>query len=94
MSWPAGYLLIFSATATEIKRVLLRLLARLRVDHDLAYRYPAIVTDVRGLVLIVVEIMISGRWMRWVRGRLIHVNLLCRLAGLREVPAPRGHLYV
>jgi hypothetical protein len=31
---PAGYLPIFCAAATKIKRVLLRLLARLGVDHD------------------------------------------------------------
>src|SRR5215218_2858549 len=59
------------ALAAEVKRVLLRLLARLRVDHELAYRYPAIVADVRGFDLVVVEIMISGRWMRWVRSRLV-----------------------
>jgi hypothetical protein len=33
---PAAYLLILCAAATKIKRVLLRLLARLGVDHDLA----------------------------------------------------------
>jgi hypothetical protein len=45
------------------------------------------------VVFLVVEIVIlSGR----VRGmRYSHgVNLLVRLAGLREVPAPRGHLYI
>jgi hypothetical protein len=31
------------ATTAEVKRVLLYLLPRLRVGHDVAYRYPAIV---------------------------------------------------
>jgi hypothetical protein len=38
--------------------------------------------------------LLSGSWVRRVRGRLIHVNLLSRLAGLREVRTPRGHFYV
>jgi hypothetical protein len=45
-----------------------------------AYRYPAIVAGVGALVLVVVILILSG-WVRWVRGRLIHVNLLVRLAG-------------
>src|SRR5215217_2546180 len=43
-----------SATATEVERKLLYLLARLGVDHDLAYRYPAIVAGVGAFVLVVV----------------------------------------
>jgi hypothetical protein len=31
-----------------------------------------------------------GGWVRWVRGRLIHVNLPIRLAGLRGVPSTCG----
>jgi len=65
------------ALAAEVKRVLLRLLARLRVDHELAYRYPAVVAGVGALVLVIV--VLSG-WGRGTRGKLIHVNLLVRLA--------------
>jgi hypothetical protein len=38
------------ALAAEVKRVLLYLLTRLRVESDLGYRYPAIVAGVGGLV--------------------------------------------
>ena len=41
------------ATTTEVERVLLRLLARLGVEDELAYRYPAIVAGVGVLVLVV-----------------------------------------
>src|SRR5215218_23781 len=41
-----------SATATEVEREFFYLFARLRVDHELAYRYPAIVAGV-GVVLVV-----------------------------------------
>jgi hypothetical protein len=43
---PAWLATLRVATATEVKRVLLRLLAGLGVNHDLAYRYPAIVAGV------------------------------------------------
>jgi len=39
------------AAAAEVKRELLCLLARLRVDHDLAYRYPAVVAGVGAQAL-------------------------------------------
>src|SRR5215217_6667888 len=48
------------AAATKIECVLLYLLARLRVEGDLAYRYPAIVAGVGALVLVV----ILSRWVR------------------------------
>src|SRR5829696_4281678 len=40
------------AAAAEVERVLLRLLARLRVESDLAERYPAVITDVGGFALV------------------------------------------
>src|SRR5829696_9120262 len=52
------------ATTAEVKRVLLYLLARLRVGHDVAYRYPAIVAGVGALVVVAVILILSG----WVRG--------------------------
>jgi len=55
------------ALAAEVLRELLSLLARLGVDHELAYRYPAVVAYVGVLVLMV--LILSG----WVRG------LRCRL---------------
>jgi len=60
-----------SATAAEVKRVLLRLLARLRVDHDLSKRYPAIVAGVGALVLVVV---VLARWVRVGCARLSGVH--------------------
>src|SRR5215210_4535646 len=48
----AGLSAAVRATTTKVKRELLRLLARLRVDHDLAHSYPAIVADVGALVLV------------------------------------------
>jgi hypothetical protein len=56
------------ARAAEVKRVLLRLLARLGVDRNLAYRYPAVVAGVGALVVVI--LILSG-WVRWVRGRLL-----------------------
>src|SRR5215211_3981797 len=64
------------AAATKIECVLLYLLARLRVEGDLAYRYPAIVAGVGPLVPVVVILS------RWVRG-------CARLCGVHEAP-PRG----
>jgi hypothetical protein len=69
------------AAAAEVQRVLLRLLARLGVDHDLAYCYPAIVADVRTLVLVVVVLVFSG-WVRVGCGRVLHVNT----SGVLAVP--------
>jgi hypothetical protein len=46
------------ALAAEVLCELLCLLARLGVDHDLAYRYPAVVADVGALILVVV--ILSG----------------------------------
>jgi hypothetical protein len=66
------------AAATEVQGELLRLLARLRVGDHLPYRHPAVVAGV-GMVLIV----ILGGWVRVGCARLIHVNLLGRLAGSR-----------
>ena len=44
----------FRALAAQVLRVLLDLLACLGVDHELAYRYPAIVAAMGSLVLVVV----------------------------------------
>jgi len=55
------------ATTTKVERVLLYLLARLGANGNLAYRHPALVADVGALVLVVVEIMVSGGWVRLVR---------------------------
>jgi hypothetical protein len=60
------------ATTAEIKRVLLYLLARLRVESDLAYRYPAIVTGV-GLTRV---ILCLGGWVRVGCARLCGVHSL------------------
>jgi hypothetical protein len=54
-------------------------------DDQMADVDEALVAGVGVLVVVEVEIMISGRWVRWVRGILIHVNLLSRLAGSRGV---------
>jgi len=62
-----------SAAAAEVERVLLRLLTRLGVDHDLAYRYPAIVAGVGAFVLVVVVLTRSG-WVRWWCARLSGVH--------------------
>jgi hypothetical protein len=59
------------ALAAEVKRVLLYLLTRLRVESDLAYRYPAIVAGVGGLVRM---ILLLGRWVRMGCARLSRVH--------------------
>src|SRR5829696_6449332 len=59
------------ATTAEVKRVLLYLLARLRVGHDVVYRYPAIVADVGGLVRL---ILLLDRWVRVGCARLSSVH--------------------
>jgi len=71
-AWAIGTgLSAIRATAAEVKRVLLRLLARLRVDHDLSKRYPAIVAGVGALVLVVV---VLARWVRVGCARLSGVH--------------------
>src|SRR5215208_781998 len=55
------------ALAAEVLCELLCLLARLGVDHDLAYRYPAVVADVGALVVVEVIMFLSG----WVRGSAV-----------------------
>jgi len=52
------------ALAAEVERELLRLLARIGVDHGLAYRHPAIVAGTGTPVLVVV---LLGGWVRRVR---------------------------
>src|SRR5829696_10463785 len=59
------------ATTAEIKRVLLYLLARLRVEGDLAYRHPAIVAGTGALVLVVV---LLSEWVRVGCARLSAVH--------------------
>src|SRR5215217_2182945 len=78
------------ATTAEVKRVLLYLLARLRVGHDIAYRYPAIVADVGGLVRL---ILLLDRWVRVGCARLssVHSSVPTFLwAGSRGVPSTCG----
>jgi hypothetical protein len=85
-----GFGVVLSAirtAAAEVKRVFLCLLARLRVNRNLAYRYPAIVAGTGALVLMVTFL---ARWVRVGCARLIHVNLLVRLAGSRGVASPAG----
>src|SRR5215218_4510289 len=64
----------FGAAATEVERVL----ARLDVDHELPYRYPAIVAGVGCFVRF-------PRWLWFGCGRVIHGGLLSRLSGSREI---------
>jgi hypothetical protein len=89
-----GTLASLPALAAEVKRVLLCLLARFGVDHELAYSYPAIVAGVR-VVLAVVEILISGRWVRGC-ARLSRVHSALRFCGprLREIRPSAGASYV
>jgi hypothetical protein len=72
------------ALAAEVKRELLRLLARLRVEGELAYRYPAIVAGAcpleAGVVSLYGVVVIVSGWVRVGCARL-----LCG----HEVP-PRG----
>jgi len=79
------------ATTAEVQGELLRLLARLRVDHDLAYRHPTVVAGVGALVLV----LAFGGWVRWMRGRLIHVNTSSVLAAPPgSLDPPAGASYV
>src|ERR671913_230035 len=76
------------ALAAEVKRVLLGLLARIRVDHKLAYGYPAVVAGVGSLVLAVV---LLGGWVRVGCARLCGVHRGSSLwAGLRGVASTAG----
>ena len=59
------------AAAAEVKRELLSLLACLGIDHELAYRHPAIVAGVEELVLVVV--ILTG-WVRVGCARLSSVH--------------------
>lgn len=78
--------MVFASTAaTKVEREFFYLFARFRVEGDLPYRHPTVAADVR-----MVLILVLGRWVRWVRGRLIHVNLLSRLAGSRGAATPAG----
>jgi hypothetical protein len=56
------------ATAAEVKLVLLYVLTRLRVERDLAYRYPTLKTRAWTLQASVVRIysvvVIVSRWVR------------------------------
>jgi len=71
-AWPLGAgLSAIRATVAKVERVLLYLLARLGIDHELAYRYPAVVAGVGPLALAVVLLS------RWVRG-------YARLAGVHR----------
>jgi hypothetical protein len=76
------------ATTAEVKRVLLYLLARLRVGHDVAYRYPAIIADVGGLVRL---ILLLGRWVCVGCARLLYGHEDApSWSGLRGAPTPPG----
>jgi len=79
------------ALAAEIERVLLDLFAVV-VDDELGDRYPSRVAGVGALVVVVVILILSG-WVRGTCAKLIHVNLLRRLAGLRGVPTTCGAIY-
>src|SRR5215212_2507550 len=86
------------ALATEVKRVLLRLLARLGVEGDLAYRYPAVVAGVgaleAGVMRLYGVVVILRRWVRGMCAKLIHVNLLSRLAGSRAGASRCGAIFM
>jgi hypothetical protein len=69
----------------------------LAVFVNVADEHPALYAGVgaleAGVMRLYGVVVILARRVRVVR--YSHgVNLLCRLAGLREVPAPRGHLYI
>jgi hypothetical protein len=60
------------------------------VDDALVAGVGTLEASVMRLYGVVVILARRVRVVRYSHG----VNLLCRLAGLREVPAPRGHLYI
>src|SRR5215210_7879491 len=63
-AWSIGAVLLgVCATATQVKRELLRLLARVGIDDRLTYRHPAVVAGV-GTLLLIVSGRFSGRWVR------------------------------
>src|SRR5215204_4146987 len=68
------------ATAAEVKRVLLRLLARLGGDHDLHYSHPAVVAGV-GMVLV-----LAGWVRRCARLCVVHQDLRSCWAAPPEFP--------
>ena len=85
------------AATAEVKRVLLYLLARLWVESDLAYRYPAIVAGVvtleTGVVSLYGVVLLLSGWVRVGCARLssVHSSVPTFLwAGLRGVAAPAG----
>ena len=88
-----------SATATEVERVLLRLLARLGVNGNLAYRHPAIGAGVGALEASVMHlygvVVLLGRWVRGC-ARLCGVHSLTPFlwAGSRGVGDSRGAICV
>ena len=57
------------AEAAEVQGVLLRLVAGLRVDHELRERYPAIVTGVGTIMVVVIVLFSGGRGLRYSHGR-------------------------
>src|SRR5829696_4023285 len=80
------------ATTAEIKRALLYLLARLRVESDLAYLYPAIVTGV-GLTRVILRL---GGWVRVGCARLscVHSVPPFSVGRVPRLSAPAGPLIV
>jgi hypothetical protein len=84
----------FGAPAAEVERELLRLLARVRVEDDLAYADPAIVAGVGVLVLVV---LLFGRWVRGC-ARLSGVHSSASLPfcgpGPGELHLLRDHLFI
>jgi hypothetical protein len=61
----------FASTASaKVERELFYLFARLRVNRNLAYRYPAIVAGVGASFAVLVVVILS----EWMRGRLSSVH--------------------
>jgi hypothetical protein len=73
---------VFRALAAEVKRKLLYLLARLRVNRNLAYLYSAIVAGVEASFDIFV-VVIFGGWLRVGYARVLCGHEDTRLAELR-----------
>jgi hypothetical protein len=76
-AWTPHALAVFRALAAEVERILLYLLTRLRINRDLAYRYPAVVAGVGAIVgddvvvLVEMRVMILGRLVRGMCARLL-----------------------